>query len=163
MPRLGPCHASLRYIYLFFSQAYSPFPSLFISVHGRTYGDEDLSEPRFLLIAILTQWPLLLVFGTIRNFWNPSNLHGSNYLFIMFSLLQRGLGEESVVVLVCSCADVVRDVATVALFWRWYGVVVQLYAFSDYFLSVQYLFHVLIDGFVLYTRLVSFCGGTCAM
>ena len=81
----------------------------------------------------------------------------------MFSLLQRGLGEESVVVLVCSCADVVRDVATVALSWRWYGVVVQLYAFSDYFLSVQYLFHVLIDGFVLYTRLVSFCGGTCAM
>jgi hypothetical protein len=36
----------------------------------------------------------------------------------MFSLLQRGLGEESVVVLVLSCASVVLGVATVALFWR---------------------------------------------
>ena len=81
----------------------------------------------------------------------------------MFSLLQRGLGEESVVVLVCSCADVVRDIATVAFFWAWHAVVVQLYAFSDYFLPVQYLFHVLIDVLVLSTRLVSFCGDHRAM
>ena len=81
----------------------------------------------------------------------------------MFSLLQRGLGEESVVVLVCSCADVVRDVATVALFWRWYSVVVYLYAFSDCFLPVQYLLHVLIDFSVLSSRLVSLCGDFCAL
>lgn len=59
----------------------------------------------------------------------------------MFSLLQRVLGEESVVILVCSCADVVRDVATVALFWRWYSVAVQLCAFLDCILPVQYLLH----------------------
>ena len=50
----------------------------------------------------------------------------------MFSLLQRGFGEEYVVALVLGSAGVEPDVATVALFWRGCGVLVRLHGLSGY-------------------------------
>jgi hypothetical protein len=58
----------------------------------------------------------------------------------MFSLLQRGLGEEDVRVVVMSCLRVVLGVATVALFWR---IVVRPHEVSAFCSPVQYLLLVL--------------------
>jgi hypothetical protein len=70
----------------------------------------------------------------------------------MFSLLQRGLGEESVVVLVLSGVSVVSSVATVALFWR---VVVWPLEMSVYCLPLGCLLDEILIACLLIRRLVS--------
>jgi len=86
---------------------FSPRPSARVHLIN-----EDLSEIRLLLTESYRVDSISIdhfcwssdrqgIFGTLRS------LHGSINLFIMFSLLQRGLGEESVVVLVWSCGSTV--------------------------------------------------------
>lgn len=112
--RLPPC------ISISWMHALSENSSLFSShLSARAYlVSEDSSETMVFAdgrLCLTTPPPVGLRIG--REFLEPFQSLRFN-LFIMFSLLQRDLGEESVLVVVLSCASVVLGVATVALFWR---------------------------------------------